>query len=86
MNEVASKIPTLWRQVGCELGLSVEQLNSIDQQQRGIQLNCFAAVFEWWKNRRTQPYTWTTIIEALRAPQVDQLWLADTLQGQFIRL
>ena len=85
MNEVASKIPTHWRQVGCELGLTAEQLNCIDQQRRGIQMNCFSDVFEWWKNQQTQPYTWATIIRALRAPQVNQPRLADTLQGQFIR-
>ena len=83
MNEVASQIPTKWREVGCELGLSAEELNVIEIERRGIMSRCFSDVFEKWRNKGTPPYTWESIITALRAPLVDQIRLAETLQKQF---
>jgi len=36
-------------------------------------------VFKVWRSRVTKPYTWSTIIEALEAPSVDEVRLAQEL-------
>ena len=82
MNEVAVKIPTKWRFVGIELGLQPDQLNAIEVQQNGILALCFSAVFHKWECETSPPYSWSTIIAALEAPQVSAKHLAKALKGR----
>ena len=39
-----------------------------------------AEVFDVWKKNGSPPYTWTTIIDALRAPLVGQVQLAKEVE------
>ena len=43
-------------------------------------LQCFTSVFQVWKSRATRPYTWSTVIEALESPAVNEMRLAQELR------
>ena len=40
----------------------------------------FTFVFNVWKNRATRLYKWSTVIEALESPAVDEMRLAQELR------
>ena len=40
---------------------------------------CFSEVFEKWRTKGSPPYTWGTIINALKAPIVEEVQLANKL-------
>ena len=87
MNDVASKIPNMWRSVGIQLGLSNITLDSIEEKMAGKPhafLDSFEQVFTTWEQQGPSPYTWNTIIEVLRQPAVGELALADQLELQHI--
>ena len=42
-------------------------------------IQCITSVFKVWKKRATKPYTWSTVIEVLNAPAVDEIRLAKEL-------
>ena len=86
MNEVAVKIPTKWRFVGHELGLQPHLLDMIEKEQNGTLALCFSVIFQKWECATTPPYSWSTIITALEAPQVDERRLAQTLKGRLTDL
>ena len=75
MNLVSTRT-TKWRQIGIELGLSTCELDAISSY--GVQSlsRCFEHIFELWKRSATMPYTWDTIITALKTPQVNEQRLA----------
>ena len=79
MNMVATSIPTLWREVGCELGLTQEQMDTIKADTGGIQVRCFCEVFRIWK-KETDDFTWSAIITALKAKQVGHARLAERIK------
>ena len=66
--------------MGSELGLQPYQLDVIEKEQNGIIALCFSAVFQKWENETTLPYSWSTVITALEAPQVGAVRLAQTLK------
>ena len=82
MNEVGAVIAVKWRFVGSELGLQVDQLNAIEREQNGTLALCFSAVFHKWECDMTSPYTWQTIITALKSQQVGEKNLAKTLEDR----
>ena len=87
MNDVASKIPAMWRVVGIQLVLSTGTLDSIQGENAGTpqsHLNSFEKVFSNWKAKPSKPYTWTTIIAVLKAPAVGQVALAEEIQAKCI--
>ena len=85
LNEVAAEIPTLWREVGMELGLKPHQLDCIEIEQNRNQIRCFGAVFRKWREQQTTPCTWATIIQALQTKAVSQHRLAQELKGRFAK-
>ena len=76
MNEVASKVPAKWKIISIQLGLTVADQHCITALTSSDPIQCFTSVFTIWRNRATKPYTWSTIIEALKAPSVDEVRLA----------
>ena len=84
LNEVAAEIPTLWREVGMELGLKPHQLDCIETEQNRNQVQCFGAVFRRWREQQTTPCTWATIIQALQTKAVSQHKLAQELKKKFV--
>ena len=83
LNEVAAEIPTLWKEMGLELGLSLRHLDCIETEQNKKQIRCFGEVLTSWREQQTAPYTWETIIRALQTKAVNQYKLAWILKKKF---
>ena len=82
MNKVAARIPNLWRDVGIQLGLDQSVLNAIAIVSPGDTNHCFSNVFTLWRNRKTSPYTWATIIQALQTAAVGQKKVAEEITSE----
>ena len=80
MNEVASHIPTRWRDVGIQLNLSLSDLNAIGISTPADSLQRFSSVFHLWRSKLSAPYNWSTVIHALEAPAVNETRLARRLR------
>ena len=78
MNEVAAAIPSKWKDVGLQLGLDDGVLEGIG----GDNSHCYMDVFTRWKNQKstTHPYTWSTLVQALKTPAVGEERLADKIK------
>ena len=66
MTHVAYEAPTMWRQVGIQLRIKTATLNAFKTQEDDP-TELYIQVFEQWKKEQKVPYTWTTIINTLRA-------------------
>ena len=84
MNEVATKIPGKWRDVGLQLGLDQGVLEGIALISPENTNHCYANVFIRWKNQNstTHPYTWSTVVQALKTPAVGERRLADKIMSE----
>ena len=80
MNEVASKVYVKWKQISIQLGLTLNDQKCFIDATSGDPNQCFTFVFDVWKSRATRPYTWSTVIEVLEAPAVDEMRLAHELR------
>ena len=80
MNEVAAAIPSKWKDVGLQLGLNLGVLEGI----RGEASHCYMEVFTQWKNQNStaHPYTWLTVVRALKAPAVGEERLANKIKNK----
>lgn len=88
MNDVGAIIPAKWRLVGVQLDLPTETLDRIQTQNArmpNLCLHSFEQIFTEWKGQGTRPYTWETIIDALRTPAVGELVLADEVLSRHCR-
>ena len=63
--------------MGLQLNIPMGQLNSMTATDP---ISCYADVFNWWQRNGSPPYTWATIIDALRAPIVGEVQLAHELE------
>ena len=82
MNDVAAVIPAKWRLVGDQLKLPIGTLDEIQDQnawRSNSSKNSFEQVFAKWRSLGTSPYTWKTMINALRSPAVGEVTLANEL-------
>ena len=80
MNEVASQVPAKWRQISIQLGLTPSDQECFIALSPNDPLQCFTSVFRVWKNRATRLYKWSTVIQALESPAVDEKRLAQELR------
>ena len=80
MNEVASKITAKWKQISIQLGLTPSDQECFLASTPNDPLQCFTSVFRVWKSRATRLYTWSTVIQALESPAVDEMRLAQELR------
>ena len=80
LNQVASKALNKWDMIGLQLGIEPHQLNSIKTVHLGDPMKCYMEVFSLWKNKAEQPFTWMTIINALKAPMVEEVSLAQDIE------
>ena len=80
MNEVASKVPGKWKQISIQLGLTPSDQECFMASNPNDPIQCFTSVFRVWKSRATRLYTWSTVIQALEAPAVDEVRLAQELK------
>ena len=77
LNKVASRAMNKWKRIGRELEIEQHQLNSITNQDA---IECYADVFDLWQKRANPPFTWATILEALRSSVVDEKALAHEIE------
>ena len=79
LNKVAAKASNKWKKLGHQLFIEHHKLKTISRE-NDDSLDCFAEVFELWQKRRSPPYMWATIIDALRADIVGEVQLAYELE------
>ena len=79
MNRVATKVTDNWEKIGILLDVPYSDIKTISRNTDDIVLR-LAEVFDVWKKNGSPPYTWTTIIDALRAPLVGQVQLAKEVE------
>ena len=77
LNKVAAHTRDKWWIMGIQLNIPTDQLNSMTATDP---ISCYADVFNWWQRNGSPPYTWATIIDALRAPIVGEVQLAHELE------
>ena len=80
LNQVAAKATDKWKKLGLQLKIENHKLKNIQRENPGDSLDCYAEMFELWKKHGSPPYTWRTIIDALRAGIVGEIHLADELK------
>ena len=80
MNEVASKVSAKWKEISIQLGLTLNDQKCFIDATSGDPNQCFTFVFNVWRNRATRPYTWSTVIQTLESPAVDEVRLARELR------
>jgi len=82
MNEVAAKIPNKWRDVGLQLGVTHSELEAFASASSPDTNSHFTSVFSAWQKHMNVPYTWTSLIQALKAPSVEEIRLAEKLKNR----
>ena len=78
LNKVAVEIPQKWKEFGLQLQISHADIGAISMSNQ-TPILCFSEVFEKWRTKGSPPYTWGTIINALKAPIVEEVQLANKL-------
>lgn len=76
---IANKALDKWEILGLQLDIEPHRLKSIKNQTENNVLR-YAEIFEIWKRRGNPPFTWATIIDALKAPIVEEQQLAHELE------
>ena len=78
MVHVALKIPTKWYQLGILLRIETTTLDTFEKEVTDHdQVRLCIKVFQQWKNEVKVPFTWETIITALR--RLDENKIANEL-------
>ena len=77
LNRVASRAMDKWEVLGLQLNIPPHQLRTI---QKGSPIMSFADVFDIWERKSDPPFTWATIVEALRSPIVNENSLAKEIE------
>ena len=80
LNKVADRTRSIWETVGLQLNISSDCIKSISKSHPHDDILCYAEVFDVWRKSGSPPYTWATIIDALRASSVREHQLATELQ------
>ena len=79
LNRVAAKAPNKWKKLGQQLDIEYQKLMTFPRE-NDDSVDCFARVFDLWKRGGSPPYTWATIIDALRGDIVGEVQLAYELE------
>ena len=80
LSKVAAKARDKWEQVAELLDIKLSRIHSIRTVKQAQPIYCYIEIFDVWKRKGSPPYTWATIINALRAPSVGKKRLANELQ------
>ena len=79
MERVAAEASDKWKKLGQQLNIDHHKLKTISNENNDV-LDCFAEVFDLWKRGESPPFTWATIIDALRTKIVGEVQLAYELE------
>ena len=77
LHKVARRAMDKWDMVALELGIEQHQLNTINHPNP---VRCYNEVFSLWQNKGKPPFTWATIINALKSPIVEENKLAKDIE------
>ena len=77
LHKVASRAMDKWDMVALELGIEQQRLNTINHPKP---VRCYNEVFCLWQNKGKPPFTWATIINALKSPIVEENKLAKDIE------
>ena len=77
LNRVASRAMDKWEVLGLQLNIPPHQLNTIKKDNSIL---CYADVFDIWERKSDLPFTWATIVEALRSPIVNENSVANEIE------
>ena len=81
MNKVAARTPAKWMVLGIQLGIEASQLQALENQYHGNGEKIYIDIFNRWKKKADgKPKTWSTVIDALKTPSVDEVALARDLE------
>ena len=80
LDKVAAQTKNKWFLVAAQLGITYDDICSIQSEKQSDPMACYFVVFAAWKNKGSPPYTWATVIKALRAPSVGKDQLAKDLE------
>ena len=80
LNKVAAKARDCWEKIALQLKLKHGHIKTIRNSNTQDPILCYSEVFDVWQKSGSPPYTWATIIDALRAPIVGEHQLAHELQ------
>ena len=78
-NKVAARALHKWKRLGTQLDIDFSKLTSVEEKHINS-FDCYAEIFQLWKSKGDPPYTLHTIIDALKAPSVEETELATELQ------
>ena len=81
-NYVAAVIPSKWKHVAIQLGLRSHLCKAIKKNEDDC-FERFMAVFDEWEKGSCKPFTWSTLITALKSPSVAETELAEKLKHIF---
>ena len=81
-NHVAAVIPHKWKMVAIQLDVDMGAINRIESNKCDC-LDRFMAVFDHWKQSSSEPYTWKSLVTALKSRGVNEVRLAEELQRDF---
>ena len=77
LNRVADRAMDKWEVLGLQLNIPKHQLNTI---QKSNPILCYADVFDIWERKSDPPFTWATIVKALRSHIVNENSLAKEIE------
>ena len=77
LSKVAKHARDKWKHMGIQLNVPMDQLDPMIVEDP---IGCYVKIFNWWQRNGSPPYTWATIIDALRAPIVGEVQLAHELE------
>ena len=80
LDKVAAQTRNKWTLVAAQLGIKSDHICSIRSVRHTDPMDSYFDVFAAWENKGSPPYTWATIIKALRAPSVGKDQLAKELE------
>ena len=81
LNKVAIHAQDKWKYMGIQLNIPMDKLDSMIVADP---IGSYAKIFNWWQRNGSPPYTWATIIDALRAPMVGEARLAHEVEDWVI--
>ena len=82
-NKVAPRALHKWKRLGIQLEIDFSKLKSIEKEHIDS-FDCYTEIFQLWKSKGDPPFTWATIIDALKAPSVEEIELATELQDSLL--
>ena len=83
MEKVAARLPPKkWADLGTMLGLTALEIERIEVLPNATPNRCYREVFNVWEKNTPKPYSWATIVEALKSVLVNEPGLAYSIENE----